>query len=140
MSVQSPPSPIIFYDGVCNLCNQSVQFILRRDVSTHFLFASLQGDYAKTRLARFGRAMEAEPDSVLLLEGALLSDYSTAALRIAGGMSFPWPGLKVFLLVPRPIRDGIYRFIARNRYRWFGKRDSCLLPKPEWRDRFLDPT
>lgn len=128
---------IILYDGVCTLCDGAVRFILPRDSRGLFRFASLQSDFAKARLARHSISDLQALDSLLLLEGDRLSANSTGILRIALHLGFPWNLAGVFLGVPRPIRDAVYRWIARNRYRWFGKQESCLLPRPEWRHRFL---
>jgi predicted DCC family thiol-disulfide oxidoreductase YuxK len=128
--------PIVLFDGVCNLCNGAVQFILRRDPAGRFRFASLQspaGEELQTRLGIDPKAL----DSILLIEGERWYRESDAALRIAAGLSGPWKAAAVFRLIPRPLRDAAYRWIARNRYRWFGKQETCWLPTPELRGRFL---
>lgn len=131
MSVEQP---IIFFDGVCNLCNRSVQFVLTRDKPGLFRFASLQSAFAQKFLARFPGD---HGDSVLLYKDGRLYSRSNAALHIAGDLGFPWSMAKVFLLIPALLRDPVYRFIARNRYRWFGKRETCMMPEPGWAERFL---
>jgi predicted DCC family thiol-disulfide oxidoreductase YuxK len=124
---------VVLFDGVCNLCNGAVQFIIKRDPAASFRFSALQSAGAR-------RLLGARPtvDSIVLLEGERIYAKSAAALRIARGLRFPWPLLYVFWLVPRPLRDWVYDGVARHRYAWFGKRDSCMLPTPELRQRFLD--
>jgi predicted DCC family thiol-disulfide oxidoreductase YuxK len=128
--------PIVLFDGVCNLCNGAVQLILRHDPAGRFRFASLQspaGEELQTRLGIDPKAL----DSILLIEGERCYRESDAALRIAAGMSGAWKALGVLRVIPRPLRDPVYRWIARNRYRWFGKQETCWLPTPELRGRFL---
>ena len=129
-------NPIVLFDGVCNLCNGSVQFILRHDPAARFRFASLQSPVGQDLQARFGMD-PGRLDSVILVEGDRWYKESDAALRIARGMSGGWKALAAFRVIPRPIRDAAYRLIARNRYRWFGKQETCWLPTPELRGRFL---
>ena len=129
-------NPIVLFDGVCNLCNGSVQFILRHDPAARFRFASLQSPVGRELLAKFGMD-PGRLDSVILVEGDRWYKESDAALRIARGMSGGGKALAVFRVIPRPIRDAVYRLIARNRYRWFGKQETCWLPTPELRGRFL---
>ena len=128
--------PIVLFDGVCNLCNRSVQFIIERDPEGRFRFASLQSPLGEELRARLGIDPQSV-DSVLLVEGDRWYKESDAALRIARGMKGAWKALWGLRFVPRPVRDGLYRFIARNRYRWFGKQETCWLPTPELRERFL---
>lgn len=128
--------PIVLFDGVCNLCNGSVQFILRRDPAGTFRFASLQSDLGQRLLSEHGLDPKAL-DSVLVLDGDRLYRESDAALRVARDLKGAWKALTVFRAVPRPVRDWAYRLIARNRYRWFGKSETCWLPTPELRSRFL---
>lgn len=123
----------ILFDGVCNLCNASVNFIIDRDPKGYFRFAALQSDAAKA----LGEAPNGDPDSIVLLEDGVRYEQSTAALRIARRLSGLWPVLYAGIILPRPLRDLVYRFIARNRYKWFGRRDACRLPSPELKARFL---
>jgi predicted DCC family thiol-disulfide oxidoreductase YuxK len=134
-------SPIILFDGVCNLCNASVQFVIERDPTAIFRFAALQSDFGQAILAKNGVYTEGSPlalNSIVLVENGQLYDKSTAALRIAkrlsGGMKF----MAIFLIVPKFIRDFVYKIIAKNRYRWFGKQEACWLPTKELKARFLD--
>jgi predicted DCC family thiol-disulfide oxidoreductase YuxK len=127
---------VVLFDGVCNLCNASVNFIIDRDPAGHFKFAALQSEAASGMLAPCGPSGEAL-SSVVLLEEGRCYERSAAALRIARRLSGAWPLLYAFVVVPRPLRDAVYDWVARNRYRWFGKRDACRLPTPELRARFL---
>jgi len=131
---------IVLFDGVCNLCASSVRFIVERDPNGHFQFASLQSDFARSLLGKHGVAVpEGDPESIVLVEGDHVYDHSTAALRIARKLSGPVKLLSIFrFLVPRFVRDAVYRFIAHNRYRWFGKSDICMMPTPALKARFLD--
>ncbi len=128
---------VVLFDGVCNLCVGSVRLIARRDPRGRFAFASLQSEVAKELLARHAGGV-ARPDSLALIEDGRLYWRSDAALRIARGLSGLWPLLGVFLIVPRFVRDGVYRFVAARRYRWFGKRDACMVATEELRARFLE--
>jgi len=127
---------VVLFDGVCNLCNGSVQFIIAHDPHANFRFAALQSDAAQ-RLLRESGARGPLPDSVILVAQGQVYTRSSAALRIVRRLAFPWPLLYAFIVVPSPLRDIAYDFIARNRYKWFGKRESCMLPTPELRTRFL---
>jgi predicted DCC family thiol-disulfide oxidoreductase YuxK len=129
--------PTLLFDGVCNLCSGSVQFILKRDTRGRFRFASLQSEAGRRLMAGHGL----DPDalsSVVLIEDGRAYQESTAALRIARHLPGAWKLLRVFTVIPRPLRDAAYRLIARNRYRWFGKTEACWLPTPELRARFLE--
>jgi predicted DCC family thiol-disulfide oxidoreductase YuxK len=128
--------PVILSDGVCNLCNASVLFVIDRDPRGQFTFAPLQSEYAASLLRRHGYRGDALT-TVLLIEDERIYDRSTAALRIARRLSGPWPLLSVFRIVPRPLRDLAYDWLARRRYRWFGRTDACRVPSPELRNRFL---
>ncbi len=129
---------VILFDGVCNLCNGSVKFVLKNDPKGKFSFASLQSSFAKTKLNRhFPEGNNS--DSVVLLEGDKAYTRSTAALRIARGLKGAWPLVYYLLIwVPPIIRNTVYSWIARNRYKWFGKRESCMMPQPKWQHRFID--
>ncbi|HEV3200166.1 MAG TPA: thiol-disulfide oxidoreductase DCC family protein [Bryobacteraceae bacterium] len=141
----SPPSPagqpqtdhpVVLFDGVCNLCNRSVQFIIAHDPSARFRFAPLDSAAARSLIDE-AAPRGPLPDSIVLMERRRTYTRSAAALRIARRLRFPWPLLYAFIVVPRPLRDIVYDFIARHRYRWFGKRDTCMVPTPELRARFL---
>ena len=128
---------VVLFDGVCNLCNGSVQFILKRDPHGRFRFASLQSDAGRRLLRAHGLPADAL-ESVVLVEDGRAWTHSDAALRIARGLSGGWRAAGALRVVPRPLRDAVYGLVARNRYRWFGRRESCMVPTPEWRARFLD--
>lgn len=127
--------PVVLYDGVCKLCNGSMNFILPRDRKGKLKLASLQSDYSLQALASHELASD-RMDSLMLLEGERLSTKSTAIIRISKYLDGLWPLCMVFLIIPRFIRDFFYDTVANNRYRWFGKYDTCRLPDPEFEDRF----
>ncbi|TGE22460.1 thiol-disulfide oxidoreductase DCC family protein [Hymenobacter aquaticus] len=134
----APPAATILFDGVCNLCNGFVQFIIRRDPAGRFRFASLQSEAGRALLAEHGLVLPATgPETVLLIDDKRVYSHSTAVLRVARHLGGAWPLLTVFQLVPAVLRDAAYRFVARNRYRWFGQREACWLPTPELKQRFL---
>lgn len=125
---------MILFDGVCNLCNASVKFIIRYDCKKKFRFASIQSAAAQKLLETF--QSEKISDAVLYIENGILYQESTAALKIARYLCwFSW--LNVLLIIPAWFRDPVYRLIARNRYRWFGKRESCMLPDEDLKSRFM---
>ncbi|MBG8555291.1 thiol-disulfide oxidoreductase DCC family protein [Hymenobacter guriensis] len=132
-------SSIILFDGVCNLCNGFVQFIIRHDAAGYFRFAALQSAEGQALLAAHGISLPAlsDPDSVVLVADGQAYQHSTAVLRIARRLGGIWPVLAIGLLVPRAWRDAAYRLVARNRYRWFGRQEACLLPTPALKSRFL---
>ena len=129
---------IVLFDGVCNLCNGSVLFIIDRDGSAYFRFAALQSEAARRVLAGLGRTpRDGDPESIILVEGDRMYEQSSAALRIVRRLRGAWKLLYAFVIVPRPLRDVVYRFVARHRYRWFGRTSECRVPTPELRERFL---
>jgi predicted DCC family thiol-disulfide oxidoreductase YuxK len=130
-------SATILFDGVCNLCNGFVQFVIARDPTARLRFAALSSDAAQTLLREAG-ARAPFPDSIVLVEDGAVYFRSDAPLRIARRLTFPWPLAYSLVLVPRFIRDRVYDFIAARRYRWFGRRDRCMVPTPELRARFID--
>lgn len=132
----SQPPPVILFDGVCNLCNGAVQWVIDHDPKQIFRFASLQSRAARAIVPN----LEALPDSIVLIDEDGVHTRSTAALRIARRLGMPW-SLAV-LAVPLPVtwRDAIYKWIARHRYAWFGRSASCRIPTPALASRFLDAT
>lgn len=128
---------IVLFDGECNLCNSAVAFVMKRDPRGRFRFASLQSEAGRKLVKECGMG-DPGTDSVVLLRGGRCFTRSAAALRIARGLRGAWPLLAVFLLIPRPLRDRLYDVIAHHRYRWFGKAEQCLVPTPEFRNRFLE--
>jgi predicted DCC family thiol-disulfide oxidoreductase YuxK len=127
---------IVIFDGVCNLCARSVQFILRHESEPRFLFSPLQSA-AGTRLLSEHGFPTADVESFVLLSDGKVYTRSTAALRIALHFKGAWQLLRALRLVPRPLRDLLYDFVARNRYSWFGKAESCMVPTPELNARFM---
>ncbi|HTN05519.1 thiol-disulfide oxidoreductase DCC family protein [Agriterribacter sp.] len=130
-------NPVILFDGVCNLCNSSVQFIIRHDKRKQFRFASLQGHAGQALLQQFNLPAT-HFNSFVLIEGNRLFTQSTAALRTFKTLGGAWSLLYGGIIIPPFIRNAIYRLIATNRYRWFGKRASCMVPPPGVKSRFLD--
>ena len=126
---------VVFFDGVCNLCNWFVDFVIHRDRG-RFLFAAFESATAG-RLLGDGIPSGPPDDTVFLMENGRMYRNSTAVLRIARRLRFPWPALYALIAVPEPLRDRVYRLVARNRYRWFGRKHSCIAPAPELRARFL---
>jgi predicted DCC family thiol-disulfide oxidoreductase YuxK len=132
----SQSSSIIFFDGVCNFCNASVHFIIRHDRTGAFRFAPLQSNIGRQVLSRFPELQRVE--SIVLVEGGRCYIESSAVLRIAKQLDGFWKAIYVLKIVPRPLRDAVYRMIAKNRYRWFGKQEACMVPTKEIRERFLN--
>jgi predicted DCC family thiol-disulfide oxidoreductase YuxK len=128
---------IVLFDGVCNLCNRSVQFILKRDKKKQFQFGSLQGKTGQEYLRKYHLPAD-QFHSFMLIEGNVLYTRSTAVLRMLKYLGRGWQLLYVFIYIPQPIRDGVYSLIASNRYKLFGKKDQCSIPTAEERERFLD--
>ncbi|MEO6759476.1 MAG: thiol-disulfide oxidoreductase DCC family protein [Saprospiraceae bacterium] len=129
-------SPVLLFDGVCNLCNASVQWVLTHDPRGVFRFAALQSETGQELLHQFGLDQESF-NSVVLVDGDRIYLRSDAPLEIVRRLGGAWPLLYGFKIIPRFLRDAIYNWIARNRYRWFGKREACMLPRAEWKARFL---
>ena len=127
--------PVIFFDGICNLCNASVQFVIEHDVKEQFHFTALQGDYAKEILPKFN-VDPRQLNTILLLENGKIYTKSSAALRIAKKLNGLIPVLSIFLIVPKFIRDWFYNIIAKNRYQWWGKEESCWVPTPDLKNKF----
>lgn len=131
------PHFIVFFDGVCNLCSGTVQFIIRRDPQKKFRFSSLQSSYAEKTLPQLNQNL-APLSSILLLTGGHIDEESTAFLKITRELTGLWPLLYAFIIIPKPIRDFFYKWVARNRYRWFGKKEVCWIPTAELKDRFIE--
>ena len=126
---------IVIFDGVCNLCARSVQFILRHEIEPRFQFSPVQSAVGARMLEAHGLSA-AEVDTFVLVSEGRVYTRSTAALRIARHFKGAWQLLRLVWVVPKPLRDLIYNLIARNRYSWFGKADSCMVPTPELKARF----
>lgn len=128
---------IILFDGICNLCNGSVQFVIRQDKKKLFKFASLQSETGQSLLRQRDFDTKSMDSFVLISEGKYYTQ-STAALKVLKLLGGRWSILYLFIFIPAFIRNAVYNFIARNRYRWFGKRDSCMMPDEKLKERFLD--
>ena len=129
---------IILFDGVCNLCNNAVNFVIKRDKKSVFRFASLQSDIGQ-KLTNERGIDTTKVDSIILIDpGTAWYEKSTAALQIAKQLSGMFPLLSVFLIFPKSFRDWVYDIIAKNRYKWFGKKDQCVIPTPELKALFID--
>ncbi|MBT2681203.1 thiol-disulfide oxidoreductase DCC family protein [Bacillus sp. ISL-35] len=128
-------NPVILFDGVCNFCDASVQFILERDDKEMFRFASLQSDAGQELLKEY--TVPDDVDSMILIEDGKVYYKSAAALRISRHLKGPWKLLYGLIIVPAPLRNIVYDLIAKNRFKWFGQKDSCMLPPPNVRRRFL---
>lgn len=132
----SKTNPILLFDGVCNLCNGAVQFVIKYDSKNNLRFAALQSEVGHQILDHFDLPQE-DIFSVILVENEKVYLRSSAALRMYKNMGGIWSLMYFFIIVPRPIRDAVYNFIAKNRYKWFGQKDSCMIPTPELKSRFL---
>jgi predicted DCC family thiol-disulfide oxidoreductase YuxK len=126
---------IILFDGVCNFCNGSVNFIIKRDKKNRFLFAPLQSEFGKEFLSH--ELSSTDFDSVIVFHEGKVLQKSKAALTVTAHLGFPWAMLSIFKIFPSFILDLVYDFIARNRYRFFGKKDACMIPTAEVRAKFL---
>ncbi|GAB4344971.1 MAG: thiol-disulfide oxidoreductase DCC family protein [Flammeovirgaceae bacterium] len=137
MPESSQNQDIILFDGVCNLCNNSVNFIIDRDPKSKYLFASLQSEIGQKKMKEVGLDPN-KLNSIVLIENGKVFQKSTAALKIAGNLTGLWFLCQVFFILPSFLRDFFYDIIAKNRYRWFGKEDACRMPSPELKARFLE--
>jgi predicted DCC family thiol-disulfide oxidoreductase YuxK len=136
MEKDLPGHGIILFDGVCNLCNGVVQFIIRRDPNRYFYYAALQSE-AGVQLLKQYHQLTMEINTVILIQNGKIYTKSTAALLLARKLSGLWPILAIFIVIPRFLRDPIYDWVARNRYKWFGQKTECMIPTPETKKRFL---
>lgn len=128
---------IVLFDGVCNLCNASVNFVIKHDKKAQFIFATFQSDAAKEIMLHFNLE-NFNTDSVILIEGQKVYDKSTAALKIAKRLDGGFKSIYAFIVVPKFLRDYVYLIVANHRYQWFGKRERCMLPSTDLKNRFLD--
>lgn len=128
---------VILFDGICNLCNSAVNFIIKRDANNIFKFASIQSETGQSLINKFKINLMGI-DSVILIEGNYYYIKSTAFIKIIKKLNGLWKIFYMFIIIPRPIRDFFYDILAKNRYKWFGKRDECMVPTVEMKDRFLD--
>lgn len=127
---------IILFDGVCNLCNSAIQFIIKRDKNKQFLFASLQSDAAQDILLHF-KQKNYDFDSIIFIENGKMHQKSTASLKISRHLTGFWKYSYVLIIIPKFIRDFCYSLIAQNRYKWFGKKESCMIPTKDLKSRFI---
>lgn len=136
MSTDSDPRPVIVFDGVCVLCNGWVQFLLRRDRAARYRFAAMQSPSGRALLLRQGLDPD-DPVSFLLVEPDRAWQDTDAIVRVVTGLGGAWRLVRLVAMLPRPLRDRLYRWLARNRYRWFGRREACMLVPAGCEDRFL---
>jgi predicted DCC family thiol-disulfide oxidoreductase YuxK len=128
---------IILFDGVCNLCNRAVQFIIPRDPNRYFYYAAMQSDAGNQLLNQYHLSTK-EINTVILIQNGKLYTKSTAALLVVRKLPGLWSILAIFIVIPRFLRDPIYDWVARNRYKWFGQKTECMMPTPETKTRFLE--
>ncbi len=127
---------IVLFDGVCNFCNSSVNFIIRHDKKAHFKFAPIQSDVGKALCEKLAIDVQ-KIDSIILIENDQFAVKSSAILRITKKLNGAYPLLSGFIIIPVFVRDAVYDLIARNRYKWFGKKESCMIPTPDVKERFI---
>ncbi|MEX0929067.1 MAG: DCC1-like thiol-disulfide oxidoreductase family protein [Balneolales bacterium] len=128
---------IILFDGICNLCNSSINFVIDRDSGQHFRYSALQSKKGQ-QLMKEHNFSSGDLTSIVLIEENGIYVKSAAALMIARKLTFPWPLLYGFMIIPAFMRNIVYDIIARNRYRWFGKQNECRVPTPELKELFLE--
>lgn len=128
--------PIILFDGICNLCEGVVQFVIKHDPENQFLFASLQSEAGQRLLKQYKLPVE-NFNSFILIQDEKVYSKSTGALKVARQIKGVWSWLYIFIIIPAFIRDAVYAWIAQNRYKWFGKKEVCMIPTPELKARFL---
>lgn len=127
---------IILFDGMCNLCNGTVQFLIKRDTDARFKFGSLQSEPGQALLKSYGLSTS-NFETFVYIRGDESFQKSSAALQVLKDLGGPWKLFYAFIVIPPPVRDFLYSIIVKNRYHWFGQRDSCMVPAPELKDRFL---
>lgn len=129
---------IILFDGVCNLCNNFVNMIIKKDKNNSFVFTALESNHGQ-KITNHLKIDTSKIESIILYEPGVSYDFkSTAALKIMREFKGFWWFFQLGYILPEPIRDGIYDIVAKNRYKWFGKKDSCMIPTPELKEKFLD--
>ena len=131
-------SPVLFFDGECNLCNQAVQFVIRHDRRGRIKFAPLQSSAGLKAQAAVKESLGVIPDSLIFYSGGKYLVESDAALNVTALLDGGWKGLSALRIFPKTLRNWVYRIVAKRRFKWFGKRDSCMMPTPELKQRFLD--
>ena len=128
---------LILFDGVCNLCNASVQYVIKHDKNNLFLFTALQSEVGKNIIEHYTIDTSKMDSIILFTPGKGMHYKSTAALKVASQLGFPTNVFAIFLIVPNFIRNWVYDYIAKNRYKWYGKKESCMIPTPELRSKFF---
>lgn len=128
--------PVVLFDGYCNFCNDSVNFVIKRDPHAVFKFAPLDSAVGRQLISTYNNSGPL-PDSVVLVENGKLYTRTSASLRIAKRLRFPWPILFGLIIIPRPVRNWLYDQFAKRRYQWFGKRETCVIPTPDVQNRFV---
>ena len=128
--------PVILFDGVCNFCNSAVNFVIKRNAKANIMFTPMQSVAGQELLAQYNLPAD-DMKSFIFIENNTVYKQSTGALKVCRDLRGLWPLCYGFIIVPRFIRDGIYNWIAKNRYKWFGKKESCMIPTPEVKARFL---
>ena len=129
-------NPVILFDGVCNFCNSAVNFTLKRNTKANIRFAPMQSEAGQKLLQQYTLPVD-DMQSFIFIENGIVYKQSTAGLKVCRHLRGFWPMCYVFMIVPKFIRDGIYNWIAKNRYKWFGVKQACMIPTPEVRSRFL---
>ena len=128
---------LILFDGVCNLCNAAIQFVIAHDKHNRFMFAALQSETGKAIAEQYDVDTEVLDSIVLYIPNKGVYSKSTAALKIASKLGFPINLLRIFIIVPPFIRHWVYSIVAKNRYRWFGKKEACMVPTPVLKEKFM---
>lgn len=136
--MQLPKQHIVIFDGVCNLCNSSVQYIIKHDKQNKFLFTPLQSKTGQFIFKTFNIDISKTDSIVLYSPDNTISIKSSAALKIAKHLGFPNNLFSVFIIIPRVFRDWVYDYISKNRYKWYGKKEACMIPTPELKSKFID--
>ena len=129
--------PILLFDGVCNLCNGFVQFVLSNEKNSNINFASLQSEIGQKLLKDF-KVTQKGLESIVFIENGKVYEKSSAVLKIARHLKMPWNLASAFTIVPQFLSNGVYDLVAKNRYRMFGKKEVCWIPEPKWKSRFID--
>lgn len=133
---QTDHTSIILFDGICNLCNGAVQFLLKRDKKEQFIFASLQSDAAKNILLQYN-VKKLALDSIIFIEDDKVYQKSTAVLKICKNLNWPWKVISYARFLPLSFRDNTYDYVAKHRYKWFGRKGTCIMMIPKYKNRFI---
>lgn len=136
-SLVKPKHPILLFDGVCNICDYSVQFVIKHNKSESVHFAALQSSFGQEQLKK-SDLPSSDLKSLIFIEDGDMYTRSTGALKLARHLNSPWKWAYIFIIIPRPIRDWFYNYIAAHRYQWFGEKDACMIPSKEVRERFIE--